>query len=112
MQGQTARLNLDLSRITGPFCILRYNKPMQIVYGILAIIAGTLMLKYNYQLVNLTGRQDWIESKLGSGTTYFAYKLLAIFVVIMGILVVTGLATPFLLWLLSPLQHLFNFNQN
>lgn len=84
---------------------------MQIVYGILAIITGTVMLKFNYQLVGLTGRQDWIESKLGSGTTYLAYKLLAIFIVIAGILVATGLGTPFFTWLLSPLRNFFNFQQ-
>ncbi len=84
---------------------------MQIIYGLLAVIAGTLMLKFNYQLVGFTGRQDWIESKFGSGTTYLAYKLLAILVVFAGILMATGLATPFFTWLFSPLRHVLNFNQ-
>jgi len=85
---------------------------MQIVYGLLAIVAGIVMLKFNYQLVGLTGRQDWIESKLGAGTTYLVYKILAVVVVFIGILVATGLGTPFGNWLFSPLKHVFNFNQN
>lgn len=84
---------------------------MQIVYGIIAIIIGTVMLKFNYQLVNLTGRQDWIESKLGSGTTYLAYKIFAVLVVLIGILVATGLGVPFENWALSPLKHVFNVPQ-
>ncbi|HSX14316.1 MAG TPA: hypothetical protein VLE72_00170 [Candidatus Saccharimonadales bacterium] len=84
---------------------------MQIVYGLLAIAAGTIMLKFNLQLVNLTGRQDWIESKLGGGSTYLAYKILAVLLVFVGILIATGLGTPFFTWLLSPLTHLINLNQ-
>jgi len=80
---------------------------MQIIYGMLAIIAGILMLKFNYQLVGFTGRQQWIERKLGSGSTYLAYKIFAIIIVLVGILVVTGLGSPFENWLLSPLKRVF-----
>ena len=84
---------------------------MQILYGILAIAVGTLMLKFNFQLVNFTGRQDWIENKLGSGSTYLAYKIFAILIVFLGILVITGLGGPFGNKLFSPLKNLFNVNQ-
>ena len=84
---------------------------MRIFYGILAIIAGTVMLKYNFKLANYTGRQDWIESKLGPGTTYLAYKLLALIVILGGLLAVTNLGGSVLNWALSPFQHLFNLNQ-
>lgn len=78
---------------------------MRILTGILAIIVGIFLLKYNYQLVGYTGRQDWIESKLGSGSTYLAYKLLALVIVIGGLLAVTGLGGSVLNWALSPLRH-------
>jgi hypothetical protein len=81
---------------------------MQLVYGLLAIAVGTIMLKYNYQLVGLTGRQDWIERRLGSGSTYMAYKAFAVLLVLVGILFFTGLAGPVFNWALSPLKNLFN----
>lgn len=83
---------------------------MQIIYGFLLIVAGTLMLKFNFQLVGLTGRQDWIESKLGSGSTYLAFKVLAIIIVFAGILFVSGLGPSFFNWLLSPLKNIFHFS--
>ena len=83
---------------------------MRIFYGILAIIAGTVMLKYNFKLANYTGRQDWIESKLGAGSTYFVYKLLGIVVVLGGLLAVTNLGGSVLNWVLSPFKHLFNLS--
>jgi uncharacterized membrane protein YphA (DoxX/SURF4 family) len=78
-----------------------------IIYGLIAIVVGSVMLRYNYQLVNLTGRQDWVEDKLGSGSTYFVYKLVAVAIIIGGLLYVTGLGDPFFNWLLSPLRALF-----
>lgn len=88
-----------------------YNDLMRIFYGIIAVIVGTVLLKYNFKLANYTGRQDWIESKLGAGSTYFVYKLLAIVVVLGGLLAVTGLGGSVLNWVLSPFQHLLNLNQ-
>ena len=78
-----------------------------IIYGLLAIGVGTLALKYNFQLVNMTGRQDWIESKLGGGSTYFFYKVVSVLIVFGGILYVTGLGDPFFTWLFSPLHNFF-----
>lgn len=105
--GPMSGLFLTLMLVAG----LHYNEAMlslmHFFYGLLAVGIGTLTLKYNYQLVNLTGRQDWIESKLGSGSTYLAYKLLALLIVIFGILYAIGLDGPVLKALFSPLQGLF-----
>ena len=76
-------------------------------YGIIAVAIGTLLLKYNYQLVGFTGRQDWIEDHLGSGTTYLAYKLFAIVIVLGGVAYATGLGDPVMRTLLSPLKSFF-----
>ncbi len=83
---------------------------MRFVYGILAIAIGTILLKYNFRLVNYTGRQDWIESKLGSGSTYLAYKLFAVIIVVGGILAITGLGAGLLRWALSPFHQFFNLS--
>ena len=77
-------------------------------FGAIAIALGVTALRYNYQLVNMTGRQDWIESKLGSGSTYLAYKLFSLVIIIGGILYFTGLGTPVFQWLLSPLNGVFS----
>jgi hypothetical protein len=79
----------------------------RLIIGAIAVATGTIMLKYNYQLVGLTGRQDWIENKLGSGSTYLAYKLLALLVIISGLLYASGFYEPLLRILLSPLADLF-----
>lgn len=70
------------------------------------------MLKYNYQLVNFTGNQDWIERYLGGGTTYFVYKLLAIIIVLGGILYMTGLGSGLAQQILAPLGKALNPGQN
>lgn len=79
----------------------------RIIYGTLAIVVGTVMLKYNFQLVGFTGRLDWVESKLGAGTTYLAYKLLALLIITGAILYITGWGDEALNMLLSPLLNIF-----
>ena len=76
-------------------------------YGLIAIGIGTLFLKYNYQIVGYTGRQDWIESKLGGGSTFLVYKLFALLLVIGGLLAATGLGDPVATVLLSPFKGIF-----
>ncbi len=90
-----------------------YNTLMiiqQIIFGLLAVALGVITLKYNFQIVNNTARLEFIESKLGSGTTYLVYKLLSILLVIGGVLYMTGLYHGALSWLLSPLVGLFPHN--
>ena len=78
-----------------------------IVYGAVAIVIGTLMIKYTFQLVGFTGRQDWIESKIGSGTTYAAYKFFGVLLVLVGVLGAVGLLGGVATAVFSPLRHLF-----
>ena len=76
----------------------------RILYGTMAIVLGVVLLKYNFALVNnFTGRLDFVEAKLGSGSTYLVYKLLALLLVMGGILHISGLLDNMLLWMLSPL---------
>jgi uncharacterized membrane protein SpoIIM required for sporulation len=83
-----------------------------LLWGVIFIIVGTISLKFNYQLVGFTGRQDWVEQRLGAGSTYLFFKLVSIFMVIFGLLSVTGLGIPLLQWVLSPLSNLFNQGKN
>ena len=81
----------------------------QILYGLLAIILGTITLKYNYQIVNNTTRLEFFESKLGAGSTYMVYKLLSLLLILAGILYMTGFGDDVMRWILSPLVDLFKF---
>jgi uncharacterized membrane protein YphA (DoxX/SURF4 family) len=80
----------------------------RLFYGLIVIVVGVLLLKFNFQLVNdWTGRLDWVENKLGAGSTYLFYKLLAVLLVLGGILHISGLLDNVASWLLSPLTGLF-----
>ena len=74
--------------------------------GIIVVAIGVVSLKYNFQVVGITGRQDWIERRLGGGSTYFAFKLFSVLAIFAGLIFMTGLSTPFFTWLLSPLRGL------
>lgn len=76
--------------------------------GVALSAIGAIFLKYNFKLVGYTGRQEWIESKLGSGSTYFAYQIFAIILTVGGLLYATGLGDGIMKVLLSPLQGIFN----
>lgn len=75
--------------------------------GLIFIALGVLGLKYTFSIMNYTGRQDWIESKLGSGSTYGVYKIFSVLLVLGGLLYATGLAGNVFGPLLSPLKGLF-----
>ncbi len=83
----------------------------QIFYGIALIAIGILTLKYNFQIVNNTARLEWIESKLGAGSTFLVYKIVSVILVLAGILYMTGFGNTALGWLLSPLSSLLNPNR-
>jgi hypothetical protein len=79
-----------------------------IILGLLAIGLGVVSLKYNYQLVGITGNVDFAERYIGAGGTYAFYKILSVIFVLGGFLYTTGLGDPVLRWLLSPLAQFFH----
>jgi len=81
-----------------------------IFLGLLAVVVGVVSLKYNYQLVGMTGSVGFFEKVLGAGGTYFGFKLLSLIVIFFGFLYMTGLQGPVLNALLSPLIHMFHPN--
>ena len=78
-----------------------------LLWGTIFTIVGIITLKFNYQLVGFTGRQDWVESRLGAGSTYLFFKIVSVLLVVFGLLSITGLGIPLLQWILSPLSNLF-----
>jgi hypothetical protein len=77
-------------------------------YGLLAVAAGVVALKFNYQLVGFTGHIDAVERYLGAGSTYAFVKFLSVLLIVGGFLYMTGLYNPVLKTLLSPLAHLLS----
>lgn len=80
---------------------------MRIFLGLIAIVVGTLGLRYNFTMTNTFPRLEFFERNLGSGSSYGIYKLICLILVIGGILYMTGFGGGVLAWLLSPLTSLF-----
>lgn len=68
----------------------------QIFFGLLAVALGTIGLKYNYQLVGITGHVGIFEKVLGPGGTYLGFKLLSLVLIVGGFIYITGLHNPIL----------------
>lgn len=85
------------------------NIVIHIVLGLLIIVGGVLLLKYNYQVANSLPL-SFAEKHMGSGGSYLAWKLLSILVVVIGLSVVFGVNDNILAWLLSPLANIFGGN--
>jgi hypothetical protein len=79
-----------------------------VLIGLIMIVGGIAMVKYTFQLTNITGRQDWLERYTGSGSTYGIYKLFGVFIVIVGILFATGFGTGVIDFIFSPLKSVFH----
>lgn len=79
----------------------------RIFFGLLAIVVGTLGLRYNFAMTNTFPRLEFFERNLGAGSSYGIYKILCLVLVIGGILFMTGFGPGFVSWLLSPLAGLF-----
>ena len=65
---------------------------MRIVAGIFFIILGVLMMKYTVAITNYTGKIDFAEKylKLGLAGTYTWWRLVALVIIILSILWMTG----------------------
>jgi hypothetical protein len=76
----------------------------RIIIGLIITIIAFLLLRYNEWLVRQIGMWAWAERHLGTeGGTRLAYKLIAFFGIIVGLLTIAGLHERFIRWILSPL---------
>lgn len=71
-------------------------------------VLGVVAVKYTFNLVNITGSQDWLEQFTGPGSTYGMYKIFGVLLVIVGVLVATGFGAPVMNFIFSPLKHVFS----
>lgn len=71
--------------------------------GLLFVVLGTAMLAFNRQIYGFTGGLDFVENHLRGGTPAFL-KLVAVILVVLGLLFVTGLGR----FITDPLAHALN----
>ena len=77
-----------------------------ILIGLILVVVGFFMVKYNFKLTNLFSSYNWFERNLGSGSTYIVMQAVAILVIIYGVLTMTGFSDNFWHWVTSPLRSL------
>jgi uncharacterized membrane protein len=61
---------------------------MRFIWGIIWILVGVAVMRYNYHIVQIFGRVDWAERHLsgGLGGTYLMYKLVGLVIVLFAML--------------------------
>jgi uncharacterized membrane protein YphA (DoxX/SURF4 family) len=79
----------------------------QILLGLIMVVGGVLLLKYNYQVSNNL-RISFAEQHMGSGGSYLLWKIIGVVVVIAGITVVFGFSDNILAWIFSPITNVVN----
>jgi hypothetical protein len=75
---------------------------MQVVIGILMVVAGFCMVYYANWLYNNIGAVAFFEKYLGGGGTGLGYKLIGMFVMFIGALTTFDLIDKFIFWVLAP----------
>jgi multisubunit Na+/H+ antiporter MnhB subunit len=79
---------------------------MSIVVGLIITLVGAIILAKTEWFLNNFGRIGWFEAKLGSsGGSRLGYKLIGLFFVFIGIIVMTGSGPAFINWLIAPLTR-------
>lgn len=77
-------------------------------FGMFIVAIGAAGIKYNGPIVHMFGQNNWFERKIGRGTTFLVYQLLAILVIIFGFLMMFSYHDNVMSILLSPLTELFS----
>jgi len=78
------------------------------IVGLIVVALGVIGLKFSYQIMNFTGAIDWIENKLGGGSTYTVIKIISMVMIIGGIIYMSGLGSLILRPIVTPINHLLS----
>jgi len=77
---------------------------MNIIFGLISIVIGSLFVIKSEALLNIFGRIGFFENKFRlEGGSRLGYKLVGILIIFLGMLVLTGMIGGFMEWILSPL---------
>ena len=83
----------------------------QIILGLLIVVVSVVLVAKNYQVANAMPLR-FIEDKMGPGSSYLIWKLIAIIGVFVGFMVMFGFWDNVLTMILSPVTNLINPNTN
>jgi len=73
---------------------------LRIFWGLVAVLAGYIIIRYTEWLLRNIGRMDFFERKLGTmGGSRLGYKLLGTLVIFIGFMMVTNMVDGFGEWL-------------
>jgi len=77
---------------------------MFILIGLAIIALGFLIVVKSEWMLNNFGRIGWFDQHLGlNGGSRLGYKLVGVFIIFIGFLVLTNMIGGFLNWVMSPL---------
>ncbi|MEI6596928.1 MAG: hypothetical protein WCL13_01805 [bacterium] len=77
---------------------------MNILVGFIILAVGSFIVIKSEAMLNSFGRIEFFERKFGSeGGSRLGYKLVGIFAIFIGMLVMTNMIGGFLEWILSPI---------
>lgn len=77
---------------------------MRYFFGILAIAAAILALRYNERVYMIVGRWNWAEKMFSTGGTRSGIKLVAILTIILAFVFMTNTMDQFRELILSPFR--------
>ena len=76
----------------------------RIIWGLIITAVGTGIVIYTEPIFSFFGAVDWAERWIPFyGGSRLSYKLLGILLVIIGLMMITGLLGPVILWLFGGL---------
>ena len=77
---------------------------MHILIGFIILAVGALMVIKSEALLNAFGRIEFFDHYLGTeGGSRLGYKLIGLFAIFIGILIMTNMISGFMEWVLSPI---------
>ena len=79
------------------------------IFGIFIIAVGVIILKMNYQFTNMFSKNNIIERKLGSGSSYGVAKLFALLVIFWGFLMMFSLHDNLISLIFSPITDALGY---
>ncbi len=72
--------------------------------GLIVVAVGFFLVARTNSIVAFFGRIAFFDRYLGAeGGTRLGYKLIGLFAIFIGVLMMTGLIEGFMMWVLSPL---------
>jgi hypothetical protein len=77
-----------------------------IFWGLVLIVVGVAMIKYNRQITNSFFRSQAAEKYMGAGGSYLLWLMIGLVLVVIGIISLFGFGDDIARFILSPVTNL------